>query len=181
VRRLLALAALLLAGCGAAHNTSSTGTIPVALLREARPVGVGARFRPPVSGRPLGACRGALGSRFGVHVEVFAANRVVIIPAGIGRGGATRCYGALATLAPTGVVLVRRGERLSLAALFRSWGQPLSSDRLVSFRGAVRAFVDGTRWPEASGTVPLTYHSEIVLEVGPYVPPHRSFAFPPGE
>jgi len=28
--------------------------------------------------------------------------------------------------------------------------------------------------------VPLARHSEIVLEVGPYVPPHRSYTFPPG-
>jgi len=27
--------------------------------------------------------------------------------------------------------------------------------------------------------VPLTAHAEVVLEVGPYVPPHRSYTFPP--
>jgi len=30
------------------------------------------------------------------------------------------------------------------------------------------------------GLVPLTRHAEIVLEIGPYVPPHLSYAFPPG-
>jgi len=28
--------------------------------------------------------------------------------------------------------------------------------------------------------VPLTRHAEIVLEVGPHVPPHSSYMFPPG-
>jgi dihydroxyacid dehydratase/phosphogluconate dehydratase len=35
-------------------------------------------------------------------------------------------------------------------------------------------------WPGAPGAVPLTRHAEIVLEVGPHVPPHSSYAFPPG-
>jgi hypothetical protein len=79
---------------------------------------------------------------------VFAANRVVLVPAGIGtrpplrrfagRIADAHCYGALATIEPTGVVLVRPG--------------------------AVR----------------LLRHAEIVLEVGPPVPPHAVYTFPPG-
>jgi hypothetical protein len=41
-------------------------------------------------------------------------------------------------------------------------------------------FVDGERWPGAPAAVPLTRHAEIVLEVGPRVPPHSSYAFPAG-
>ena len=41
-------------------------------------------------------------------------------------------------------------------------------------------FVDGRPWRGAPGAVPLTRHAEIVLEVGPHVPPHSSYAFPPG-
>jgi len=45
----------------------------------------------------------------------------------------------------------------------------------------VRAYVDGRRWTRtAPAAIPLTRHAEIVLELGPYVPPHRSFTFPPG-
>jgi len=125
---------------------------------------------------------------------VFAANRVVLLPAGIGvrsprtsvTGQITQanCYGALVTLDPTGLVLVRPGAGLTLAALFRSWGQPLSATRLASFRPAagtrVAVFVDGRPWPGTPGAVPLTRHAEIVLEVGPHVPPHSSYAFLPG-
>jgi hypothetical protein len=129
-----------------------------------------------------------------VHVEVFAANRVLLLPAGIGtrrpwtllsgRITNARCYGALVTLDPTGLVLVRSGSRLLLGQLFRTWGEPLSPTRLASFsapkRSPVSVFVDGRLWPGLPGAVPLTPQAEIVLEVGPHVPPHASYTFPPG-
>jgi len=127
-------------------------------------------------------------------VEVFAANRVLLLPAGIGTrpprelldGRVTRaaCYGQLVTLDPTGVVLVRPGAELTLGALFRCWGQPLSATRLASFsapaRTSVTVFVNGRPWHGAPQAVPLTRHAEIVLEVGPHVPPHPTYVFPPG-
>ena len=194
-RVVLAVAATitLLSGCGGATSTTSS-RIPASLIREARPVGRGPRFAPPATGPVIGACQHMLGPRSGVHVEVFAANRVVLIPAGIGtrpprelsegRISRARCYGALVTIDPTGVLLVGVGDELNLAGLFHSWGQPLSRTRLASFSAApgrtVEAFVDGRRWPGPPGAVPLKRHAEIVLEVGPYVPPHSSYTFPPG-
>lgn len=194
-RAVLAVAAMitLLSGCGGAPNTASS-RIPATLIREARPVGRGPRFAPPATGPVIGACQHVLGARSGVHVEVFGANRVVLIPAGIGtrpprelsegRISRARCYGALVTIDPTGVVLVGAGDELTVAGLFHSWGQPLSRTRLASFSAApgrtVEVFVDGRRWPGAPGAVPLKRHAEIVLEVGPYVPPHSSYTFPPG-
>lgn len=182
--------AVLIAGCG-----GDSSLVPRALLREARPVGVGPRFQPGIQGRVVGRCEQTLGRRYAVHVEVFAANRVVIIPAGIGTKAPrevqdgqvirARCYGALVTLAPTGVVLIRDGVSLRLGRLFRAWGEPFSPVRLASFSAPARAhvsvFIDGRRWHGAPRAVRLRRHAEIVLEVGPYVPPHRSFAFPPGE
>jgi hypothetical protein len=169
-------------------------SIPRALLSEARPIGTGPRFTLPASGPVAGTCQRSLGPRVGVHVEVFAANRVLLLPAGIGarqpwakldgRLASARCYGALVTLDPTGLVLVRPGAGLTLADLFRSWGEPLSRTRLTSFSAPagteVAVFVDGRRLNAAPPSVPLTRHAEIVLEVGPHVPPHSSYAFPPG-
>jgi hypothetical protein len=190
----LALALCLLAGCSAATHSATTG-IPAALLREARPIGAGPRFRPPVSdGHITGHCRPALGPHYAAHVELFAANRAVIVPAGIGTrprlpasGGPVphaRCYGDVVTIDPTGVVLVRTGQRATLSDLFHAWGQPLSPRRLASFsaqgREAVEVFVDGQRRYGRPGDVPLTARAEIVLEVGPHVPPHTAFAFPRG-
>jgi hypothetical protein len=129
-----------------------------------------------------------------VHVELFAANRVMLIAAGIGthpprrfdsgRISGARCYGDLVTVEPTGVILVAPGRRLTVSDLFRSWGQPLSSSRLAGFsaprRTRVEAFVNGRPWRRGPGTIPLSHHAEIVLEVGPHVPPHAFYTFPPG-
>lgn len=190
-------AAAVLSACASppvAARRAATTSIPRTLLSEARPIGTGPRFTLAASGPVTGSCEPALGPRVGVHVEVFAANRVLLLPAGIGLRGPSaeldgaivraRCYGALVTLDPTGVVLVRPGSRLTLADLFRSWGQPLSRSRLTSFAATagsqVTVYVDGRRWNAGPASVPLARHAEIVLEVGPYVPPHSSYAFPAG-
>jgi hypothetical protein len=186
----------LLASCSATgdHRPQPIAGIPRVLLEQARPIGKGARFHPaPAANQHPNDCRQDLGARASVHIEVFAANRVVIVPAGIGVGAPwstvggritrARCYGALVTLEPTGVALIARGLRLRVADLFRAWGQRLSSRRLASFSARagtrVRVYVDGRRVYGAPGAVPLSPHAEIVLEVGPYIPPHHSFAFPP--
>jgi hypothetical protein len=190
----LLLAAWLLEGCGAGHPAPSSAGLPAALLEQARPIGNGARFHPPPTGQIVGRCRRRLGARSGVHVEVFAANRVVLIAAGIGTRGplsvsagrisGARCYGDLVTIDPTGLVLVRPGRPRLLSDLFRAWGEPLSARRLGAFSAAkgarVSVFIDGRRWHRAPGTVPLARHTEIVLEVGPYVPPHACYTFPAG-
>lgn len=192
--------AALSAGCGATERRSAAGsgaqiaTAPPALVREARPIGRGPRFHPPARGPVVGPCRPRLGLRHGVHVEIFAANRVVLLAAGLGtkpplrrsegRIVAASCYGSSVTLEPTGVVLVRPGAGLTLAAVFRSWGQPLSRTRLASFAAGhgkdVEVFVGGRRWAGRPGSVSLRAHAEIVLEVGPHVPPHSRYTFPPG-
>jgi hypothetical protein len=41
-------------------------------------------------------------------------------------------------------------------------------------------YVDGKPWSGSPENVPLSPHAEIVLEVGPHVPPHSSYTFPPG-
>ena len=194
--RLVVSLALLagLAGCGARGHPNPLAGVPRNLVLEARPIGRGPSFHPPATGPVIGPCMPRLGTRVGVHVELFAANRVVLIAEGIGtrpprgfdagRISSAGCYGKLVTIDPTGLVLVRPGTPLTLAQLFRSWGQPLTASRLASFAAApgthVSVFIDGHRQPGPPGHVPLAEHSEIVLEVGPYVPPHVSYAFPPG-
>jgi hypothetical protein len=129
-----------------------------------------------------------------VHVELFAADRVVIIARAIGtrpprsfaagRLSGARCYGDLVTIDPTGLVLVRPGLHLKISDLFRAWGQRISSTRLASFSAPpgmrVVAFVDGRPTHVPPQDVALRRHAEIVLEVGPHVPPHAFYTFPPG-
>jgi hypothetical protein len=98
----------------------------------------------------------------------------------IPRGGSY----AARTLEPTGVIEVRRGAQLTLGGFFRIWGQPLSPTRLVGFRttsaAPVRAYVAGRRWRGPVRSIPLRRHAQIVLELGPFIPPHRGFLFRPG-
>jgi len=101
---------------------------------------------------------------------------VVVIPARIGvRDG---CRYPLRTLTPTGVVELD-GSGSTLGDFFAVWRMPLSRRRLLTFRGAVRAYVAGKQWQGDVGAVPLTDGAEIVLEVGGYIPPHHFYLFPP--
>ncbi|HEU5211224.1 MAG TPA: hypothetical protein VFU10_00480 [Gaiellaceae bacterium] len=148
------------------------------------PIGVGPRFQPPPAAR--GACApGQLDGGGRVHVELFAAGRVVIVPAGIGvRGGRTRlgriaaarCRGAVWTADPTGVVHFE-GAR-TLGSLFSAWGRRLRPERLLSFRGRVRLYRNGVPARGDPRLVPLRDGDQLVLQVGPFVPPHRSYRFP---
>jgi hypothetical protein len=163
--------------------------IPVVLQREARPIGRGWRFEPGAPAHVTGRCGPALGGRFPIHLELFAANRVILIPAGIGVGrpwqtdegriASGRCYGRFVTTDPTGVVWVAPGRGATLRDLFAAWGRRLTSRRLLSFPGRVRVYANGRSVAIAPGRLTLRRDEEIVLEVGPKVPPHRSYAFPP--
>lgn len=122
---------------------------------------------------------------------MFARDRVVIVPSGIGLEGArtldgrvttARCYGPVVTLDPTGLILSTPAQRVTLSDVFSAWGLPLERTQLAGFHpppgGSVRAYRDGHRVPGAPGAIVVTRHAEIVLEVGPYVPPHTSYTFP---
>ena len=158
------------------------------------PIGVGPLYHPAAGAVPVAGlrCTSAAAPRFGVHLELFAHRRVVIVPAGIGiappqrRQGAYvlggRCSYPLRTREPTGVVEVERGATLTLGRLFDVWGQPLSTTSLVGFssRSPILAFVDGRRFAGDPRAIPLRPHTQIVLELGGYVPPHSTFLFRKG-
>jgi hypothetical protein len=185
-----ALAVIAVCGCGGDRRLTQ-------LPRTAPSVGPSARHRPPslgaraARGLPIRGlrCTSADASRFGVHLELFAARRVVLIPPGIGiapprtregayvRGG--RCSYPLRTSEPTGVIEAA-GPPKTLGDLFAVWGQPLSRKAMAGFRGPVRAYVGGRAWHGAPGAIPLARHAQIVVEVGGYVRPHASYRFPPG-
>jgi hypothetical protein len=177
--------------CAFATPAFAEGPIPT-------PIGVGPRFHPvPTSAavaraRKSGrlACGAPAATLVRAHIEVFANRRVVIVPAGIGvapplvrEGGFVRrgrCSYPLRTVEPTGVVELDPRLRPTLGELFALWGQPLSARRLLSFSGRVRAYVAGKPWRESPRDIPLRRHSQIVLQVGGFIPPHRSYLFGPG-
>ncbi len=143
------------------------------------PIGPGARFRPvaKAAAAPTLTCGGGK-PLFRVHLELFAKGKVIVVPAGIGRGNAD-CVPLTRTTTPGGIVEVsRRG--VTLGDLFRVWGETLSPRRLLSFSGAVRVYVAGRLLTRDPRDVVLTPNAEIVVETGPVIPPHRFFLFPKG-
>ncbi len=58
--------------------------IPRNALAEVRPIGRGPRFEPPVRGPRARRLHRAARHRLEAHIEVFGADRVVLLPAGIG-------------------------------------------------------------------------------------------------
>jgi hypothetical protein len=166
------------------------------------PIGAGPHFHPGPSnaavarGFAVGSlvCTRTNGPRWGVHLELFAHGRVVIVPAGIGiapplrRRGAHvlsgRCSYPARTREPTGVIELARSARITLGELFAVWGRPLTTSRLVGFTAPagerIRAYVNGRLRLGDPRSIPLGRHDEIVLELGGYVPPHASYRFPKG-
>ena len=164
------------------------------------PIGVGPAYRLQPdstavrSGLPVRGltCTRTSPTRFRVHLELFANRRRADLPAGIGvapplrRDGAYvlggRCLYQVRTREPTGVVEVASARPLTVGDLFRVWGQPLGPRRLAGFRssGPVLVFVGGRRIGGDPRAVPLRRHAEIVLEIGGYIPPHRSYLFAKG-
>lgn len=169
-------------------------------IESSRPVGSGPRYRPsPRSFRVTHgltvdgmSCQAHSRSVSAVHVELFADNRVVIVPAGIGLMPPLRTQGAfvrsrrcayqLRTLDPTGLVLLGAGGPYTLGDLFDLWGQPLNHTVMAGFRSSthenVSVFIGDRRWTGAPRTAPLARHSQVTIEVGAPVRPHSSYVFP---
>jgi hypothetical protein len=138
------------------------------------PIGVGPHYHPaPAVHARCTPAPLVAGRR--VHIELFANGRVVIVPARIGIGHG--CRAGLWTLDPTGVVRFERPARLG--DLFAVWGRRLTPSRLLTFRGLVRVYRNGSRWFGDPRRLPLRDGDQLVLQVGGYVPPHARYLFPP--
>ena len=151
------------------------------------PIGAGAAFHPRAASGAVAAGR-AIG-RFRcdgirqverVHLELFARGRAVIVPSGIGIARARACTYGMRTTTPTGVIEFDASRPPTLGGFFAVWGRSLERHRLLSFHGRVRAYVAAKRWRGGVQRIPLRRHAQIVLEVGPYIPPHARFLFGPG-
>lgn len=207
MREIKALVPLVLislaAGCGTAATQKLTRRDRALLtldLAHTRRAGIGIRFRPPAASEAVAAglgvgpwrCRPDRAATYAAHLELFAREHGMVLPAGIGisaprlsgyRVTGGRCVYPLRTVDPTGVIEV---EALSGASpptvgdLFRLWGQALAADRLGSFTGTVSAYVDGRAWAGDPRLIPLRRHVQIVLELGGFVAPHRFYGFPVG-
>lgn len=210
VRQLAGVALLAAAAIGAFTVTPWEGgpeseparALPPFVPQRAPLIGRTPEYQPRPHGRSVREARAVAGlrcsdeepDRFGVHLEVFANEIDMVIPAGIGvappverdgayvRGG--RCFYPARTMEPTGVIEVEEGRRLTLGQFFDLWGQPLSRKRLVGFRAkkgrTVTAFVNGRRWRGDPRAIPLDRHAAIALQVGGHFPAPARYVFPPG-
>lgn len=204
------LCALIVSGCGEGQlglvqrrSPTKTGDPRLdfaAAIASSRRVGRGPLFQPgpwtrgvqrgqPVEGMRCRS-RQALGAL--AHVELFAANHVVVVPAGIGvappvqrrdaRIVGESCSYPLRTLEPTGLLLMGGRSGYTLGDLFGLWGEPLSASGMAGFRAAehdrVAVFIDGVRWKGSPSQAPLSGDAQVTVEVGPYVPPHARYLFP---
>jgi hypothetical protein len=186
MRRLVAGAALALvaAGCGGGAASTVPDAVPGPPI-VTRPIGVGPGFRLAPLGtqarraRPIDGLRcrpGPLRGAIVAHLEIFARRETLIIPSGIGVV-AGRCRYPLRTRSPTGLIDASRAG-LTLGDLFRVWGEPLSERRIAGFSGQIVAFVGGQRVRGPVARIPIRHHSQIVVEISGFVPPHARYVFP---
>ena len=186
----------------AADNSAAALAFAFDLART-RPPGRGRAFRLAPRGAAVTLARPVMGLRcarrslapYGAHVELFAANRALAVPAGIGwappvslargRVSGGRCAYPLHTDDPSGLVMVqvaRAAATPTVGALFALWGQRLDAHHLAGFASAssVHAFLDGRPWRRDPRTLPLHRHAQVELEIGPAIAPHPGYAFPAG-
>jgi hypothetical protein len=176
------LALLLLASCGGGTTPTDPSIVPT-------PIGNGAEYRPPANAPLPDLCKpGRVQGVFRAHVELFANRQAIVIPPGIGIGRPPErklgrivdapCRAEARTLDPSGVVDFDRDD-LTVGDLFRVWRERLGPTQLLSFEGAVKAYVAGEPVTGDPRDVRLVDQAQIVLETGGFVPPHTTFTFPP--
>ena len=87
--------------------------------------------------------------------------------------GASKCYYWLHTHATDGVLHVESPTTAlyPLSDVFALWGQPLSASQVGPAKGTVTAYVNGKLFTGNPGTITLTPHATIQLDVGKVVPP----------
>lgn len=165
------------------------------------PIGMSTKFRLPAlspsttRARPVGAihCKrtSPLFTSKRVHLELFAHNKTLLIPRGVGvveptvhqsRIVKARCAYPLRTIDATGVVFTEPGD-WTLGDIFAVWGQPLTENSLTtSFtdpQEILLVFVNGKKMDVSNiRMIPLVNGDEIVVEFNSNIPPHQSYTFP---
>ena len=120
------------------------------------------------------------------HLSLFVRGKQIAIPSHVGivqGAGRPPCLYWVHTHDSSGIVHIESpyNGAFTLGQFFDIWGQPLGSQRVASFTGPMRAYVNGTLYAGDPHTIPLVSHQEITLEVGsPTLSPPR-YVFPTSE
>lgn len=115
------------------------------------------------------------------HLQVFVNGKSYALPGGIGLVGPKAnqtangffyspqtCFYWLHTRAADGIIQVKSPvpRKFTLGEFFSIWNQPLNSTNVAGHQGPVSAMVNGKPWTGAPGSIPLTEHAVIQLNVG---------------
>ena len=131
-------------------------------------------------------------NHFHVHLVIYLDGEKLTIPAGLGVGrpwgenppgfiATGGCFAWIHTHDATGVIHVftQVGKSDTLGQVFSVWGQPLSTDGALGFRGKIAIVVNGQATDGGPRSVPLKNLENIVLELGkpPETPPAALYDF----
>jgi hypothetical protein len=144
----------------------------------------------PVSGV---SCIVAAGSHVHAHVSLFVRGEQIAIPAGVGivnpalvngyvTFDRTKCFYEIHTHDATGIIHIHpnggQDRPLTLGQLFAVWGRTLSRDDVAGNAGSVIAYVNQQLYTGDLGSIVLSDHAQVTLEVGdPRVTP-PTYLFP---
>jgi hypothetical protein len=191
---LLAVAALLAAGCGSvshaatsSHHTTPTPPVHSTPGPEGVPLESGAALAPATTapGFTVDGVQCApveqLAYHIHAHLQVFVNGQPRSLPGAVGLlgpvaqqtpvgpwYGASKCYYWLHTHASDGIIHVESPtvRIYTLGTFFDEWGQRLSSHQVATAQGKVIAFLNGKTWTKNPREIPLLPHGVIQLDVG---------------
>ncbi|MGE5286643.1 MAG: hypothetical protein ACM3ML_05455 [Micromonosporaceae bacterium] len=105
------------------------------------------------------------------HLSVYVNGIARPIPAEVGINDNT-CLYWMHTHDQTGVIHIESPAQrtYTLGQFFGIWNQPLNAGQVGPATGRVTAFVNGKRYTGDLGSIPLTAHAVVQLDVGKMVP-----------
>jgi len=115
------------------------------------------------------------------HLAIYDHGKPVRIPEDVGRPLFAQCFYWLHTHTPDGIIHVESPvvRQFTLGDFFAIWGEPLTKTRVAEARvrkgEKLTVWLDGSKYAGDPGTVPLTQHADITLDVGPPAPRPQPF------
>ncbi len=178
---------LTLQSCGGAATKPAAAAGPEGIAVETGPALAPASTA--VDGAPVQGIRCEASEQVAYHIHshllVFVNGQPRKLPYGIGLvapvvedtglgtfASASRCYYWLHVHADDGIIHIESPtpQTYTLGQFFALWRQPLSSGAVGPATGAVTAYVNGQPFTGDPGTIPLTNHQDIQLDVGTPAP-----------
>jgi hypothetical protein len=178
---------LALQSCGGAATKPAAAAGPEGIAVETGPALAPASTA--VDGAPVQGIRCEASEQVAYHIHshllVFVNGQPRKLPYGIGLvapvvedtglgtfASASRCYYWLHVHADDGIIHIESPtqQTYTLGQFFALWRQPLSSGAVGPATGAVTAYVNGQPFTGDPGTIPLTNHQDIQLDVGTPAP-----------